>query len=313
MFNDNATKTGFEDFEDDDIGHIDQSQVGKKTAKFEKRTPTDRAENLYTEQCPQCRGTGKWSGGINSYGQRECFKCSGKGVLTFKTPKAVRDANKIKSADRKAKKLADNLAAFEKEHPVIAAWWTGSDFAFAISLREAVMKFGRLTEGADGKGGQLAAAYRCAEKFNEAKAAREVQKVATLASAVAVDISPIAAAFERAKAKGLKHPKMHLLGGDTKLVFSRAPDTGRNAGAIYVKDSSEGTYLGKVQHGKFLKSFDCTPGQAEAVTTACVDPLNAAIAYGKTFGVCFKCGRDLTDPVSVERGMGPDCAENFFG
>lgn len=124
----------------------------------------------------------------------------------------------------------------------------------------------------------------------------------------------LSAAFDRAKEKGLRFPKMYLLGGDTKLVFSRAPDHGKNPGAIYVKESSNsGIYLGKIANGKFFKSFDCTRAQVDAVMAACADPENAAIAYGKTFGVCSCCGRDLTDPASVERGIGPICADNFFG
>jgi len=28
-------------------------------------------------------------------------------------------------------------------------------------------------------------------------------------------------------------------------------------------------------------------------------------------GRCGRCGRELTDPVSIERGLGPECAEKF--
>lgn len=41
------------------------------------------------------------------------------------------------------------------------------------------------------------------------------------------------------------------------------------------------------------------------------DPLAAAIKYGKLSGRCCSCGRDLTDPASIEAGIGPICAAKF--
>lgn len=43
------------------------------------------------------------------------------------------------------------------------------------------------------------------------------------------------------------------------------------------------------------------------------DPLAAAKKYGKESGRCCSCGRDLTDPVSIENGIGPICATKFGG
>lgn len=43
------------------------------------------------------------------------------------------------------------------------------------------------------------------------------------------------------------------------------------------------------------------------------DPLAAAKKYGKLSGRCCSCGRDLTDPESIEAGIGPRCAERFDG
>jgi hypothetical protein len=41
------------------------------------------------------------------------------------------------------------------------------------------------------------------------------------------------------------------------------------------------------------------------------DPEAAAALHGKLSGRCSVCSRDLTDPVSIERGIGPICAEKF--
>jgi len=41
------------------------------------------------------------------------------------------------------------------------------------------------------------------------------------------------------------------------------------------------------------------------------NPLVAAVKYGKLSGRCCSCGRDLTDPQSIEAGIGPICATKF--
>jgi hypothetical protein len=41
------------------------------------------------------------------------------------------------------------------------------------------------------------------------------------------------------------------------------------------------------------------------------DPMAAAAEYGILTGRCGCCSRELTDPVSIERGIGPICAEKF--
>jgi hypothetical protein len=35
------------------------------------------------------------------------------------------------------------------------------------------------------------------------------------------------------------------------------------------------------------------------------------VAYGKKFGRCAVCMRELSDPESIERGIGPVCAERM--
>ncbi len=41
------------------------------------------------------------------------------------------------------------------------------------------------------------------------------------------------------------------------------------------------------------------------------DPERAAVLHGRASGRCSVCSRDLTDPASIERGIGPVCAEKF--
>jgi hypothetical protein len=237
-------KNPFDDMADDDLGPVPSHF--KTGTRFEKRTPTDRAETLYTEPCGQCKGRGNfvsWAGRVVGV----CFKCGGTGTLTFKTPKATRDAAKTANAERKETKLKSNLAAYEAQYPQLKAWWTGNDFKFAVDMRDAVSRFGSLTEK------QLEASLRCAEKL---AAARE-QKVVAVANAPTVDVAGITEAFNQAFKKGIKRPKMRVLAGEHRLVLSRAPDNGKNAGAVYVTDRDSDAYLGKVLNNRFIKSRDC--------------------------------------------------------
>lgn len=166
-------------------------------------------------------------------------------------------------------------------------------FEFAVSLRNAVIKFGGLTER------QLAAAYRCVEKLN----ARKQERAANLAIAPTCDISKIEIAFGKALENGIRRPKLNL----GVFTFSRAPDTGTNPGAVYVKEGD--TYLGKITDGRFFSSMD-EALQAQVVAVAS-NPFEAAKAYGLRTGECSCCHRTLTNGDSIDRGIGPICAEKF--
>jgi hypothetical protein len=50
---------------------------------------------------------------------------------------------------------------------------------------------------------------------------------------------------------------------------------------------------------------------ADRLMAVAADPTKAAMAYGRRFGQCGICARDLVDPVSIRSGIGPICAENF--
>lgn len=125
---------------------------------------------------------------------------------------------------------------------------------------------------------------------------------------VAVDLSPIATMFEAAKGNGYKRPTYRAEG----VIISRAPDTGRNAGALYVKSFETGSYLGKIADGEFTPTREGVEEQApEAVLMIARDPRGAAIRFGRKTGNCSCCGRELTNRESVELGIGPICASKW--
>lgn len=48
-----------------------------------------------------------------------------------------------------------------------------------------------------------------------------------------------------------------------------------------------------------------------ALTEIATDPKAASIRYGQELGVCGVCGRTLTDPASISKGIGPICEGRF--
>lgn len=127
-----------------------------------------------------------------------------------------------------------------------------------------------------------------------------------------VNLEPVQAAFDKAKAAGVARPTLRLAG----FVFNLAPSTGSNPGAIYVKERAPagempGKYLGKVRGGKFFASRECDAAAQAEVVAVSQDPKAAAVAYGRKFGKCSVCNRDLTDAASVEAGIGPVCAAKY--
>jgi hypothetical protein len=122
-----------------------------------------------------------------------------------------------------------------------------------------------------------------------------------------VDVSRINALLNKALSSKLKYPKFRIDG----LCFSLAPLNSQNAGAVYVKH--DGEYIGKIQNGKYtptLRALELNNIGAKIARVA-ANPREAAVEYGKMSGQCACCGRTLTDPASVDAGIGPICAANW--
>lgn len=257
---------------------------------------------LFKVPCPRCGGSGRYS---DYHGA--CFRCNGVGYQTVKTDPAILAANRAKDAERKAAKAttaaAKHWEAFQAQHPAVAAWMdANTHFDFANSLRASVQKWGGLTAA------QLAAAERCVER---ARARDEERAQAKVSAPEAVGASKLEEAFAKAHSH-LKWPKVRV----AEFVFKPAGPNGLNAGAIYVTDAKrtgddgKPLYLGKVMGGRLQLLRDAKEREAE-VLKVLADPAAAATAYGLEFGQCSCCGRELTNKESIERGIGPICAERF--
>jgi len=184
--------------------------------------------------------------------------------------------------------------AWASAHPAEFSWMeqaAARNNEFALSLLSFLTRKGYLSDG------QLAAVTRSIAK------AAERQTMA--ANAPAINIDAIEVAFNNAKKAGLKSPKLRLAG----FRFSLAKSDSVNAGAVYVKKGE--VYLGKIMGGKFVASYNCDAAMQSQVLELSRNPKEAAIVHGKQFGECAICGRELSDPESIKRGIGPICADKF--
>ena len=260
------------------------------------------AEEKKKFPCEHCAGTGLWRRGVNSHGESKCFACSGRGH--FMSSADDRSKARAKRRESKARKLAEAQVAFMEHEPDLITPLT--DMAdwneFARSLIAQFGQRGSLSSG------QVNAARNMIAKTAQTKAERQAERDS---EATAVDLTPIRTMFEAAIASGLKRPTYRAEG----LIISRAPDHGRNAGALYIKlvDVDEDVaYQGKITPDEMYRPAHGaaaeTPASLQAIATS---PEEAAVRYGRHTGRCGCCGRELTKEASIQRGIGPVCATKF--
>lgn len=279
---------------DEDLSVEQVKEVADSDA-FIGQTSSQIAGAIYETKCTvaQCRN-GNWV----SYTGRvvgECFKCNGTGIIRTKTNPETLKQNRIKARQKRAEKAANALQSAEQflaDNQDIKAWFQRNhgSFEFATDLYQNLFKYGSLTER------QLAAVRKMVAGDAERRAARtEASKVKDL------DMSRLVEIFDNAS-QHLKKPR--LVVGD--LRFSKAPATGSNAGYLYVKH--DGEYAGKISpEGIFQKAYGCDDETVEAIKAISADPLAAAQDHGHETGNCSACGRQLTNELSVELGIGPIC------
>lgn len=64
---------------------------------------------------------------------------------------------------------------------------------------------------------------------------------------------------------------------------------------------------GSHQHGH----FEYAPGAIHTLTADMALTLEAARTFGRLYGICSRCGSDLTDETSIAAGLGPTCRSKF--
>lgn len=275
-----------------------------------------KSKERETFPCESCHGTGLYQHPRLHQPKTECFACKGRGYY-FKSYKD-RMESRAKRAARKQKVKDDAAAAFATQHPDL---WAGmikhASWNEFLAKLVAEIRDGRqnISENA------IAAAQRTVDKANARDAERDAAKAKRLEGAAVVNAAALKDAFDAAARNGLKRPILRYDG----FQVSRAPDHGKNAGALYVKASPtkelvefrgyekrEGQYLGKIVGGKYIATREAEEmGLVAKVVEAMNDPLTSARAYGARTGNCSCCGRKLTDKHSVANGIGPICADKY--
>lgn len=86
---------------------------------------------------------------------------------------------------------------------------------------------------------------------------------------------------------------------------------------VWVKHAACEGVVGKLENGTLVIFHGRIAGRItaqelrDALAAIEADPEAAAVLHGKASGRCAVCSRDLTDPESIARGIGPICAEKF--
>lgn len=116
-------------------------------------------------------------------------------------------------------------------------------------------------------------------------------------------------AIETAKGKGLKRITMRF---DEFIAKPSKYD-----GKVYIfsheKELNQWGTMSNVYLG-WVTSTETNLGEVnliEAVQSAAADPYAAAKLYGMNTGTCSCCGRELTNSLSIQLGIGPICREKF--
>ena len=294
----------------DSCGNADHNNsaidfFGDLIEEYSGPIPGKKEKPVFVEDCEKCRGTGYWTGSWGRGIRRPCFGCKGTGKVEFKSSRIEREKRQAYAAKIKARQvvtLSEKMAAFEENNPAEIQWLlaNASSWEFARSLYEAFRKYGGLTEG------QLSAIRKCIQRAVERTAAREIERKQREVAAPSITVEAIERSFEMAKSRGIKRPKLRL--GSFK--FSLAGSNSVNVGALYVNDL-DGSYLGKIKGGRFFRSNECTAEQEAEIIVVASNPAESAVAYGRRTGNCAICGRELTVGESIDRGIGPICAEKY--
>lgn len=128
------------------------------------------------------------------------------------------------------------------------------------------------------------------------------------------DFEGVIKLFDNAKSH-LKYPKIRLTAGDNPVVLAVAGNRAKFPGTINVSDGGpwgDNVWYGRItREGKLEKSRSTTFEVIRVLKALAKDPAKVAEAYGKKYGYCCFCARELTDDRSVAAGYGPVCADHY--
>lgn len=142
------------------------------------------------------------------------------------------------------------------------------------------------------------------EIVDEEKMASSIVVAKTSSAVVAA--GSLATLHKPFQVAGLKRFSMRF--GAVRVA--QAPSSGRNTGHLYVYENNQ--YLGKITPaGRYIGNSSSSA--LAKLEEAALNPYEAAIRHGRQTNTCSCCGATLTDPVSVQIGIGPVCLERIAG
>ena len=304
----------------------------------------------FVEKCPKCRGVGYVNIYVKGggYGQiperRECFKCKGAGKLQFKTATEARQRARVSARKRTERSKSENIQAFKAQFPVEAAWLIGNSHGntFADSLRQAVEKYGHLTEKQmaavrngiarddDRSAGfdEWCKAYPGVKDWLVSEAAKGndfaasvLEKGRRWGNLTDGQLNAVQRNLDEGRATDAAESDLDLSDlpagryavpdGDSrlKLLVRRPNKASRYHGWTFVSDDA--AYGNRQTYGRQAPDGKYSGKCVEQLKIIMQDPMAASVAYGKLVGACGVCGRRLEDPESIAAGIGPVCAEKF--
>jgi hypothetical protein len=288
-----------------DTGPVRTTPVRETPATATYASPVER----FTENCPNCRGSGRFVRGRFS---GQCFKCKGTGKMTFKTSDTHRAQQRQARQDRQARAQADNMATFIANFPAEHEWLvkTAPRWSLAADFLAKITQYGDLSP-------------RQMEVITNgmARDAAKAAAVRVAAPTIAVDVSRIEAAFATAKQRAARPGQMGVMIKPLRMTSTEATgsfsirvrpgsDGSQWEGMLFVK-SEDGRKLGSIKGGQFKKFRETTDAEAAAVIECCSNPEAGVLAYAKAYSACGICGRGLLNDKSIARGIGPICAAKF--
>lgn len=92
------------------------------------------------------------------------------------------------------------------------------------------------------------------------------------------------------------------INGDLRFFRVERPKSGKHAGKTFVTE----------QAGDTFHKMSWTQS-ADVLDRIARNPEPAAILYGQKIQRCSRCRRTLTDKISRERGIGPECVKKYGG
>jgi hypothetical protein len=110
--------------------------------------------------------------------------------------------------------------------------------------------------------------------------------------------------------------KMYTAGAKRSKFQVRLPgvkistvNRGSNIGCLYVYENNE--YVGKITQSGVLIGDNISEDVKNILDDANENLLRLAKIYGHETGNCSICGITLSDPLSIQMGMGPQCRKRF--